>query len=65
MVANAIELTRLHERIALSVLLKFGSNPKWFVYFIFLIKVFFLQFFNYQAHARLHDRDSFFIALDK
>ena len=28
-VANSIEITRLHERIALMVLLKIGSNPLW------------------------------------
>ena len=27
--ANAIEITGLHERISLKVLLHFGSNPKW------------------------------------
>lgn len=28
-VANTIESSKLHERIALFVLLKFGSNPQW------------------------------------
>ena len=27
--ANAIEITGLHERVSLNVLLRFGSNPKW------------------------------------
>ena len=27
--ANAIEITGLHERISLKVLMSFGSNPKW------------------------------------
>ena len=35
-IASAIELTRLHERIALSVLVRFGSNPKWFAFFYIL-----------------------------
>ena len=29
-VANSIEITRLHERIVLKVLMYFGSEPKWF-----------------------------------
>jgi sodium-dependent dicarboxylate transporter 2/3/5 len=27
--ASAIEITRLHERLALLVLMCFGSDPKW------------------------------------
>jgi di/tricarboxylate transporter len=29
--ANAIEMTRLHERLALLVLKCFGSDPKWYI----------------------------------
>jgi sodium-dependent dicarboxylate transporter 2/3/5 len=38
-VANSIELTRLHERIALSVLLKIGSNPLWYISYLMFLKV--------------------------
>jgi len=38
-VANSIELTRLHERIALSVLLKIGSNPLWYNAHLIFLKV--------------------------
>lgn len=33
-VANAIEITKLHKRIALLVLLRFGSNPKWYFFVV-------------------------------
>ena len=29
-IANAIEMTKLHERLALKVLMKFGSQPRWY-----------------------------------
>ena len=45
-VANSIELTRLHERIALNVLLKIGSNPLWYILIInsfFSCKILYLR----------------------
>lgn len=40
-IASAIEVSRLHERISLKVLLYFGSDPKKY---IFSNKILFLMF---------------------
>jgi sodium-dependent dicarboxylate transporter 2/3/5 len=42
-IASAIELVNLHKRIALSVLIRFGSNPKWLM-LGFMIVTAFLSF---------------------
>lgn len=42
--ANAIEISGLHERISLKVLLLFGSNPKWYRWFKSLLKEIYTNF---------------------